>query len=163
MARNRETRPNVEIRLMEALQQNCDRPNKDLAFDLEIDASTLSRIKDRLEKEGYIKNYKAVLNPSFFQLGTLAFIRIALSEADRKHVDATVQFLGSCPEVQELHSIEGEYDMLIKIRVGSNADVLDFTLNKLTLANNIKDTSTMIMLATHKETTDIQIRREPSA
>ena len=60
--RNHTERDELRDKLLLALQENCARPNKDYAYDLHIDASSLSRLKEKLEKEGIIKSYKAVLN-----------------------------------------------------------------------------------------------------
>jgi Lrp/AsnC family leucine-responsive transcriptional regulator len=155
VARNRDDRNRAE--LLRALQENCDRPNKDLAYELGMDASALSRAKDRLEKEGVVKEYKAVLNAESFGFTTLAFIKVALQETNLEHVVSTVNYLSNTPGVQEIHSIEGPFDMFLKFRAKSNKEVLDFILAKLTIENNVKDTEMMLILATHKETTDIPI------
>jgi len=157
MANNSENRRDLKAQLLRAIQANCDRPNKDLAFDLDVDASTLSRLRDRLEKEKLIKAYKAILDPERFGLVTLAYIKLALTKTDKDSVAETVRYLAELPEVQEIHSIQGQFDMMVKIRVKSNNDVLEFTLQKTTQDHNIKDTETMIIMRTHKESTDIPV------
>jgi DNA-binding Lrp family transcriptional regulator len=155
VARGSQERGELRKRLLELLQRNCSRPNKDLAFELKVDASNLSRLKDRMEKEGYIKDYKAILNPEVFGLNTLAYVKIAL---ERPTEDAsTVEFLKEQPEIQEIHDIQGPFDMILKVRVHTNADVMEFIHTKLTQEHNIKDTETVLTMGTRKETTDIPV------
>ena len=158
MAERREAKRDcLRLDLLRSLQQDSDRPNKDYASELGVDQSSLSRLRDRLKREGYIKQYKAILDPGRFGLETLAFIKIALRKTDRKEADATVQFLLANPLVQEAHSIEGDFDMFIKVRLHSNKEVLEFIQNTLMTHANIKDTNLMLVLATHKENADIDI------
>ena len=139
MARSKEDGEVLKVKLLRELQNDSDRKNKEVANDLGIDPSTLSRLKDRLETEGYITYYRAVLNPRKFGLNTIAFIKIALEKTDSSHLKSTVKFLTNQMGVQEIHMIEGDYDIFIKIRVKSNEDVWKIS-QKLSSTNNIKDT-----------------------
>jgi len=153
--RNSEERGGLRTHLLKILQENSDRPNKDLAYDLKIDPSSLSRLRDRLEKDKYIVAYKAILDPLKFGYTTLAYIQISINE--QTGVSNTLEFLLSQPEIQEIHHIQGEFDMLLKVRAKSNADIMSFIQNKLNLDRNIKRTNTTITMGTVKETTDIPI------
>ena len=76
----------------------------------------LERVK-RLERDGYIKNYSAVLAPELVGLGLLVFVEIDLSH---KSPDAFRKFREEArlfPEIMDCHLVSGNFDYLIKARV----------------------------------------------
>jgi Lrp/AsnC family leucine-responsive transcriptional regulator len=143
--------------LLRALQDDAGKSNRELAHLLSIDPSSLSRTKYRYETDGSIKHYKAILNPKAFGQNTVAFLKIALINSDSPRFEAAIKYFSEQPEVQEIHSIEGEFDLFIKIRVPTNADVLAFGTKKATKKNNVQRTNTMLVFDTYKETLDIPI------
>jgi DNA-binding Lrp family transcriptional regulator len=147
----------LRIRLLRALQKNCAQTNKELSSALGADASVVSRLRHRCQQDGTIAGYRAVLNPRAFGKSTVGFVKLALIKTDEANLDATIAFFSSQPEVQEIHSIEGEYDLLVKLRVVSNADVLSFDTKKAIPKNNVRDTSTMLVFDTYKETGEIDL------
>lgn len=139
------------------MQEDCDLPNKDLAYKLDVDAATVSRSKRALKADGSIKAYKAILDPEKFGLDTLAYIQVALEDTSKSKVDETVKFLAGRAEVQEIHHIHGEFDLFIKVRFRRNSEILEFVQQMLTKENNITDTNTIFIFGTAKDTTDIAI------
>jgi DNA-binding Lrp family transcriptional regulator len=81
---------NVELRLISELMKNSRRSDRELAKVLGISQPTVTRIRTRLEKEGYIKEYTMI--PDFRRLGytimgaTLLGLSESLSEEALKEV-----------------------------------------------------------------------------
>lgn len=157
MARKREETEGLRKSLLRALQEDCDRPNKDLAHALQVDASTLSRLRERVQHDGLVRAYKAVLDPEKFGLPILAFIQIALIETSRDKVNSVQSLLIARAEIQEIHNIEGDFDMLLKARFKTPGAITGFITETLNKENNIKDTKTQIIMGTIKETMDIPL------
>lgn len=156
MAQDRHNQRELRRELLRSLQSNCDRTNVDLASEFGIDASRLSRLRNELSKNGQVIAYKAILNPSRFGLHTLAFVELALEE--EKEFEKTLKELKAIPEIQEIHYIQGDFDFLLKIRVHSNAEIMDFIKDQLTARHNVRRVRTIITMGSPKETTDIPLR-----
>jgi DNA-binding Lrp family transcriptional regulator len=155
MAKKALARKELRRRLLGQLQADCSQSTASLASKLGADASTVGRLRNELVAKKYVRAQKAILNPTRFQLHTLAFIQLSLereSEFQKK-----LAKLIEMPEVQEIHYIQGEFDFLIKIRVHSNAEVMSFIQEQLTSHHEVKATRTMITMGSPKETTDIPV------
>jgi len=155
MPRKQPERRQLRKELLQLLQDNCNRPNTELAHALNVLPSTVSRLRSELESSGYIKSYRAEINPKKFGLQTLVFMQIAL-ESERDF-ESTFKILEVHPEVQELHCLEGDYDFLIKLRVSTNEDVWNFIKTQLKEKHNFKKFNTIPVMTTLKETCAIPI------
>lgn len=158
MARNKEERDELRVKILQALQANSRRPDKDYAYDLNIDPSVFNRIKDRLEKDGKIKAYKAILNSISFGLNTVAFIKIKMLLTDENSTNQTLEFLESHQRVQEIHSIQGAVDLFVKVRAQSNDAVYEIVTKEFIGKHNIASSDTTMIMKIHKETCDISIK-----
>ena len=68
----------------------------------------------------------------------------------------SAKMIGMFKEVQEVHVISGEFDMLIKIRGEDNEEISNFVIDKLRTIKGVDKARTMFVMATEKE--DISIR-----
>jgi DNA-binding Lrp family transcriptional regulator len=83
----------VELRLISELMQNSRRSDRELAKAVGTSQPTLTRIRSKLEKEGYIKEYTMI--PDFAKLGyKIMAITFALSRSlDKKEAERVQKFL----------------------------------------------------------------------
>jgi len=83
------------------------------------------RVK-RLERDGFIKGYRANIDPAKLGRGLVVFVQITLQrtagDAFREFTDAVKDI----PEVEECHLVAGNFDYLIKARVRDMADYREF-------------------------------------
>ena len=88
----------------------------DLAREIGLSKTpVLMRVK-RLEKEGYIQGYRAVLNPEKFNRSHVAFAEVKLSSTRLKALNAFNVAVLDVPEIEQCHMIAGSFDYLLKIR-----------------------------------------------
>lgn len=111
----------IDLTILDTLQKDGRIANNDLAKKINLSASPcLERVR-RLEKEGYIERYRAVLNSIKLNYGMSAFIQVTL---DRTTSDVFEKFkveVVKIKEVVECHMIAGGFDYLLKLRF-SNMD-----------------------------------------
>ncbi|KON31284.1 AsnC family transcriptional regulator [miscellaneous Crenarchaeota group-15 archaeon DG-45] len=120
-----------------------------------------SRVK-RLEDSGVIKGYKAVLDAAKLGRPTTAFILASFAyrtpgleePLDQRRIAREVARL---PEVQEVHIIAGDWDILIKVKARDVAAIGGFVVDKLRNIRGIERTLTCMVFDTAKETLDIPI------
>lgn len=118
----------IDLAILNALQENARISNVELAQKINLSASPcLDRVR-RLEQDGYIKHYHAVLNAKMLNYGMLAFIQVTL---DRTTADVFENFkmaVVKIKEVVECHLVAGGYDYLLKVRfkdISSYREVLE--------------------------------------
>ncbi|MED5503640.1 MAG: leucine-responsive transcriptional regulator Lrp, partial [Pseudomonadota bacterium] len=111
----------------------------------------LERVR-RLERQGYITGYTALLNPQFLDASLLVFVEITLNRGAPdvfEQFNAAVQKLD---DIQECHLVSGDFDYLLKTRVsdmGAYRRLLGDTLLRLP---GVNDTRTYVVMEEVKQT-----------
>jgi len=146
---------NIDYMILSRLQKNCHVKKNELAEHIGLSLpSTIDRIT-KLESHGYIRSYNAVLDPQKLKLDITCFIFVT-SESS-KHYKQFVEHSLSTREVLECHSITGDGSHILKIRV-ENTLALEKLLSKIQSWPGVKSTRTSIVLTTHKETFEIDLK-----
>ena len=123
--------------------------------------TVFAKIK-RMEEMGIIQEYRAIVAPEKLGAGTTAFILASVSyraKSDDLPVSqrAVAAEVAKFPEVQEVHIITGDWDLLIKLRA-ENVDVIGkFVVDKLRLIRGLEKALTCMVFETVKETTEVTI------
>jgi DNA-binding Lrp family transcriptional regulator len=114
-----------------------------------------------MEKAGIIKSYCAVLDAAKLNASTTAFVLASFAYqrdgdkmlSQREVAKEVAQF----PEVQEVHIISGDWDILIKVRASNVESVGKFVVDKLRLVKGVEKTLTCLVFESQKETTSIPL------
>lgn len=147
----------IDKKILKELQKNCKIPIKRLAKKLNLPVSTVfTRIKN-LEKKGIIKEYRAILDDKKLNKSTTAFILISFSPMNNISQEEVAKQLSLIPNVQEVHIITGEWDIIIKIKCENVEELGKIILNKVREILGIEKSYTLISLKTIKETTELQL------
>jgi Lrp/AsnC family transcriptional regulator, leucine-responsive regulatory protein len=93
--------------------------------------ATHARIK-RLEEEGYLQRYAAILDREKAGFDLLCFISVALQMHQMEQVQRFRQVVGEMPEVLECYHVTGEYDYLLKVALRNRKDLERFVVDRLT-------------------------------
>ncbi len=83
---------------------------------------TQARLK-KLESEGYILGYRAMLNPIRLGLDHVAFVEVKLSDTREAALNAFNDAVRAVPEIEQAYMIAGNFDYLLKVRT---ADMKDY-------------------------------------
>ena len=84
-----------------------------------------------MEREGYIENYVAVVNPKRVGNTIVALCNIKLKQHSSSHSRAFMEAVRGIDEVTECYNTSGDYDFMMKIYVRDMEHYQDFVLNKL--------------------------------
>ncbi|MDJ0653799.1 MAG: Lrp/AsnC ligand binding domain-containing protein [Xanthomonadales bacterium] len=107
----------TDLRILATLQQEGRLSNVALARSVNLSPTPcLERVR-RLEREGFIKHYSAVLNPALLGAGLLVFVEITLQRTNREVFREFRKSVTQFPEVLDCHLVSGNFDYLIKARV----------------------------------------------
>jgi DNA-binding Lrp family transcriptional regulator len=148
--------------ILQMIQENCKLTAKQIAKKINSPITTVFAKTKRMEELGIIRQYRAILSPEKMNLGTAAFILASVSYRAKTN-DAPVsqrvvaEEIARFPEVQEVHIITGDWDLLIKLRAENVDAVGKFVVDKLRLIKGLEKTLTCMVFETAKETTSLPL------
>lgn len=104
----------IDLKILAALQAEGRLTNQKLADRVGLSASACHARVRRLESEGYITGYRAVLKPELLGRPLTVFALVALERHGRQGLKAFEAHLTSMPEVTECVELSGQWDYLIR-------------------------------------------------
>jgi Lrp/AsnC family leucine-responsive transcriptional regulator len=136
----------IDQEILRALQTNGRKPVSELAREVRLTTTPcLDRVR-RLEKGGYIKGYRALLDPNRLGLSLLAFVEIRVDATTAASCDQLRATIASMEEIIECHKITGEFDYLLKLRVSDMNAYRQFLDGRLTQLPGIERTRTVVVV-----------------
>jgi Lrp/AsnC family leucine-responsive transcriptional regulator len=151
-----------DMAILALIQENSKLTARQIAQRINAPITTVFAKTKRMEELGIIREYRAVLAPEKLDSGTAAFILASVSyraKADDVPVSqrAVAEEIAKFPEVQEVHIITGDWDLLIKLRAESVESIGKFVVDKLRLIKGLEKTLTCMVFETVKETTKVHL------
>lgn len=141
----------IDRKILAILQQDGRISNADLAKQVHLSPTpTLERVK-RLERDGFIERYVALLNPEKMQAGMIAFVEVALDRTTEDVLSRFASEVRKVPEIVECHMIAGGFDYLLKIRVEDMPGYRRFLGSDLARLPGIRATHTYTVMEKVKE------------
>lgn len=111
----------TDRRILKTLQRKGRMSNADLSEQVHLSASACHRRVSRLEADGYIKDYVALLDARKLGVSTTVFVEITLQGQADEVLDAFEKAVARIPDVLECHLMAGSADYLLKV-VAENTD-----------------------------------------
>ncbi|MBT9245514.1 Lrp/AsnC family transcriptional regulator [Gemmobacter fulvus] len=105
----------TDRRILNVLQKNGRITNAELSDTVNLSASACHRRVQRLEEEGYIAAYVALLDPRRLGRPTTVFVEITLQGQADDLLDAFEREVARIPDILECHLMAGSADYLLKI------------------------------------------------
>jgi Lrp/AsnC family transcriptional regulator, leucine-responsive regulatory protein len=112
----------IDRRILKALQRNGRMSNAELSEDVHLSPSACHRRVQRMEKEGYIRDYVALLDPRKLGVPTTVFVEITLRGQADEILDAFEKSVARIPDVLECHLMAGSADYLLKVVAENTED-----------------------------------------
>ncbi|MDE6049249.1 MAG: Lrp/AsnC family transcriptional regulator [Paramuribaculum sp.] len=105
----------TDLNILGELQKNGRLTNKELAAAVHLSPTpTFERVK-RLERDGYIRKYVAVLDADKLNCGFVAFCYLKMKQHSFQNAMLIMEAVKKIPEIVECYNISGDYDFLLKI------------------------------------------------
>ncbi|CAM3957898.1 Lrp/AsnC family transcriptional regulator [Mucilaginibacter galii] len=137
----------TDLLLLKILGKDSSHTIKQLASQVNLSPTPVLQRVRRLENNGYIKKYIALLDPAKFSQGFIVFCNIKLKQHDRKIGHHFVTDIMKIDEVIECYNISGEYDFLLKVFAKDMKHYQDFVFNKLGSVDSIGSTHSTFVMA----------------
>jgi Lrp/AsnC family transcriptional regulator, leucine-responsive regulatory protein len=153
-----------DLAILQIIQENSKLTANQISKKINAPITTVFAKIKRMEEAGIIKEYRAILNADKINAATAAFILASVSYRDSTLSQREVaKEIAKFPEVQEVHIITGDWDMLIKLRAENVDAIGKFVVDKLRSIKGLEKTLTCMVFETVKETTkmDLPIKTLP--
>ncbi|MCT8989450.1 Lrp/AsnC ligand binding domain-containing protein [Chelativorans sp. SCAU2101] len=109
-----------------------------------------TRLK-RLEEDGYIRGYAAIIDHDRLGEGHVAFVQVTLSDTRSAALEAFNRAVGDIPEIEECHMIAASFDYLLKVRTKDIAAYRRVLGEKISSLPHVSHTSTFVAMETVKD------------
>lgn len=147
----------TDIAILRVLQVEGRISNVELSDRVHLSPpATLARVR-RLEEEGYISGYAAMLSREKLGHDNLALIEIALELHQHERIAEVLDRLVAMPEVLECYHVTGEYDYMVKVSTVNNRALDRFIAERLIPLRGIARIHTSIVLKALKQTTQLEL------
>ncbi|MBO7139944.1 MAG: Lrp/AsnC family transcriptional regulator [Prevotella sp.] len=121
----------TDLQILKTLQRNAKLTTKELAEAVHLTPTPVFERQKRLERQGYIKKYVAILDPEKLGLGLQVFCKVKLKQINREIAEAFARRVMRIAEVTECYNTSGAYDYLLKVRARDMKQYQEFILTKL--------------------------------
>lgn len=148
---------NIDRRILTVLQKQGRMSNADLSEHVALSASACHRRVQRLEKDGFIRDYVALLNPRKVGRPTTVFVEITLSGQADEVLDAFEKAVARVPDVLECHLMAGTADYLLKVVAGDTEDFARIHRRYLATLPGVAQMQSSFALRTVRQTTAMPV------
>ena len=147
----------TDRRILECLQADGRISNVQLARRVNLTPTPcIERVK-RLERQGYIKGYSAILNPEMVNAGLLVFVEIDLSHNSPDAFRRFREEARRLPEIMDCHLVSGNFDYLIKARVSDMKAYRELLGEKILSLPDVKGSRSYVVMEEVKETLNLPL------
>lgn len=152
-----DTLDKIDLQILRTLQDNSKLTTKELAAQVHLSTTPVFERLKRLESEGYIKKYVAILDAEKLNCGFVVFCSVKLKRLNRDVVDEFINIIKNIPEVTECYNISGEYDFLLKIHAPDMKYYQEFIFNVLGMIDSLGSLTSTFVMAEIKQNYGISI------
>jgi Lrp/AsnC family leucine-responsive transcriptional regulator/Lrp/AsnC family transcriptional regulator len=143
--------------ILRYLQQNALLTTKELATQLNLSYTPVYERVRKLEREGVIKKYVALINREKIGRNLIAFCNVSLKEHSRANGEKFVSAVMTFEEVMECYNISGEYDFMLKVVVNDMPEYQRFLMEKLGALDSIGNTHSIFVMSEIKHETALKV------
>ncbi len=135
----------IDRRIVALLRENARRSFKDIGEQVHLSAPAVKRRVDRLEREGVIRGYTAVVDPPAFGWHAEAFVDLFCD--GRMPGEAIKRAVEKEPGVVSAHTVAGEASALLHVMAEDTKD-LESALERIRSTDGVDRTVTEVVLST---------------
>lgn len=151
----------IDRRIVATLQSEGRLPMVDLAERVGLSPTPCQRRVKRLEEEGVIERYAALVSPPAFGLALQALVQVTLDDHSEKTVEAFEAAIRARPEVVACYAVTGDMDFLLHILAPDLASFSEFAMKALLRMPGVRGTRSSFIMQAVKS--DLVWAPQPSA
>lgn len=147
-----ETLDKIDLQILRVLQENARLTTKELAARVSLSSTPVFERLKRLEANGYIKKYMAIVDAEKLHQGFIVFCKVKMTRLNRDIAQDFSRIVQGIPEVTECYNISGSYDYLLKIHVKDMKHYQAFILNVLGTIEHLSSLESVFVMDELKHT-----------
>ena len=147
----------TDKKLLYFLQEDSKQTTKELANKLDLSVTAVYERIKKLEKQGVISKYVAIINRQKVERDFIVLCHVKLTQHKKEYVLQFEKEIMTLPEVTECFHVSGDYDYILKICVKNMEEYRNFMVTKLTTLQHIGSTHSSFMIAEEKNTKTIEV------
>ena len=147
----------IDILILRELQKDAKLTTKELAAKVNLSPSPTFERQKRLEREGYIQRYIAVVDPIKVGNGIMVLCNVRLKHHSKEFSRQFTSVIAGIDEVVECFNTSGEYDYMLKIYAKDMRHYQDFILGTLGDLDCIGSLHSIFVLGEVKNTLSVPI------
>lgn len=132
----------------------------DLALQVGLTESETAARVAALRGSGVIRGIHAQVDPKRLGLPLTAFFMVRVAQTSDTY-EAIDRMIRDIDQVEEAHSVSGQFDWIVKVRAADPDDLRDLLTHKLSLLPGFIRAETMVVLSTSCESVNVEALLHP--
>tara|TARA_R110000787_G_scaffold3540_2_gene13790 strand:- start:2937 stop:3395 length:459 start_codon:yes stop_codon:yes gene_type:complete len=145
----------TDKKLLTLLQCDSKQTSKQLSLQLNLSVTAIYERIKKLEKEGVIKKYVALIDKEKINKSFLVFCHVKLIQHSKEFLSHFEKEILKLDEVSECFHVSGDYDYILKIHVSDMKEYREFMVTKLTTIKHIGSTHSTFTISEVKNSSEI--------
>ncbi|CAL2087062.1 Lrp/AsnC family transcriptional regulator [Tenacibaculum dicentrarchi] len=145
----------IDKKLLVLLQKDSKQTTKQLSLHLGLSVTAVYERIKKLEREGVITQYVALLNKNKIEKNFLVFCHIKLEKHTKEYIVIFEREISKLQEVTECFHVSGDYDYILKIYLKDMDEYRKFMVHKLTTLKHIGSTHSTFTIGQVKNSNTI--------
>src|SRR5210317_1137834 len=147
----------IDRNILRVLQKDARTSFAELARQVGLSTTPCKERVKRLEREGVIRSYQAVLAPEYLDAALVVFLQIRLIRTSQDIFEEFTRSARDLPEVQECYLVSGNFDYLIKARVADMGAYRQFLGETLLTLPGVQESTSYVVMEQVKETLALEV------
>ncbi len=135
----------IDRQLLHLIQKDATLTTAELADQVGLSASPCARRLKRLEQEGVISGYRAMISRGAVGIAMTVFVEVSLNNHQASSIDEFETAIVDMDEVISCHVVSGAYDYLLEV-VSKDLPGYESFTRKLQRLENVKDIHTHLVI-----------------
>ena len=147
----------IDVKLLRILQRDSNLTTKEIAAKVNLSSTPVFERVRRLEKEGFIKRYVALLEAEKLDKNLCIMCNVRLKQHNGTLGREFMAAVNAIPEITECYNISGDFDYLLKIYVRDMKHYEAFVLDTLGAIPSVGSLQSNFVMSVVKQTPEIPI------
>ena len=148
----------TDLAILRILQEDAALTNKEVAARVHLSPTPVFERIKRLQEQGYIRGYRAILDAEKLDCSFIAFCYIKMKQHTFENAKRLMEAVQTMEEVGECYNISGDYEFLLKVYVSSMKEYQEFVLRILGELDCIGGLNSTFVMGEVKNTHAIRVR-----
>jgi Lrp/AsnC family leucine-responsive transcriptional regulator len=141
----------LDLNILAALSREGRLSMAELAARVGLSKSPVQARVRKLEKDGVIRGYAAIVDRERIGEGHVAFVQVKLSDTRSAALDAFNRAVLAVPEIEQCHMMAAGFDYLLKVRTKDIASYRRVLGERISALPHVSQTSTFVAMETVKD------------